>query len=165
MNNTQVDNVKYLDIVMPMYNLIDYSDNYAKTSGSLWWYHKDIPNDNMTNSESFKFKARITGRTPAVGNTKHFEIVVQLKRLINFWRTIEILLINCEINLQLTWSANCVIFNETRVGTFSITNSRLYVPVVTLSPFQFTIQKNNQLKQLSNKESKYRPRPEFKLPG
>ena len=58
-NNTQVDNAKDIDIVMPMYNLIEYSDNYAKTSGSLWQYYRDEPNDNLANSESFKFKVKI----------------------------------------------------------------------------------------------------------
>ena len=55
---------------MPMYNLIEYSDNYSKTSGSLWQYYKDNLNDNMTQSESFKSKIKITGKTPADGNTK-----------------------------------------------------------------------------------------------
>ena len=53
-NNTDIDNVQGIDIVMPMYNLIEYSDNYSKTSGSLWQYYKDDPNDNMTQSGSFK---------------------------------------------------------------------------------------------------------------
>ena len=53
---------------MPMYNLTEYSSNYAKTSGSLWQYYKDGLNDNIADSESFKFKARITGRTLAAGN-------------------------------------------------------------------------------------------------
>ena len=61
-NNTQVDNAKYIDIVMPMYNLIEYSDNYAKTTGSLWQYFRDDPNDNLANSESFKSKINITGK-------------------------------------------------------------------------------------------------------
>ena len=55
-NNTDIDNAPDIDIVMPMYNLIEYSDNYSKTSGSLWQYHKDDPNDNIENSESFKHK-------------------------------------------------------------------------------------------------------------
>ena len=55
-NNTDIDNAKDIDIVMPMYNLIEYSDNYSKTSGSLWQYYKDDPNDNIENSESFKHK-------------------------------------------------------------------------------------------------------------
>ena len=53
-NNTDIDNAQDIDIVMPMYNLIEYSDNYSKTSGSLWQYYKDDPNDNMTQSGSFK---------------------------------------------------------------------------------------------------------------
>ena len=53
-NNTDIDTAQDIDIVMPMYNLIEYSDNYSKTSGSLWQYYKDDPNDNLENSESFK---------------------------------------------------------------------------------------------------------------
>ena len=69
-NNTQIDNAKDIDIVMPMYNLIEYSDNYAKTSGSLWQYYRDEPNDNLANSESFKFKIKKTVKTPNNGNKK-----------------------------------------------------------------------------------------------
>ena len=98
-NNTEIDNAKDIDILMPMYNLIEYSDNYSKTSGSLWQYYKDDPNDNITQSESFKSKIKITGKTPAAGNTKDVEIIVPLKYLSNFWRTLEMPLINCEINL------------------------------------------------------------------
>ena len=64
---------------MPMYNLIEYSDNYPKTSGSLQEYYKDEPNDNLVDSESFKSKIKITGNTPADGNTKDVEIIVPLK--------------------------------------------------------------------------------------
>ena len=89
-NNTQIDNAKDIDIVMPMYNLIEYSDNYAKTKESLWQYCKDIParnangeiiifsEDNTT--DSFKFKAKITGET-GNGGTKDVEIMVPLKYL------------------------------------------------------------------------------------
>ena len=91
------------NIVIPMYNLIEYSDNYSKTSGDLWQYCKDDPNDNLTDSESFKSKVKITGNTPNNGNTKDVEIIVQLKYLSNFWRTLEMPLINCEVNLILTW--------------------------------------------------------------
>ena len=77
-NDTQKDNAKNIDVVMAMYNLIEY-DNCSKTSGSLWQYYKDVPNDdNITNSESFKSKAKIIGTTPADGNTKNAEIVVPL---------------------------------------------------------------------------------------
>ena len=68
--NTQVDNAKDIDIVMPMYNSIEYSDNYGKTSGSLWQYYRHEPNYNLANSESFKSKVKITGKTPNDDNEK-----------------------------------------------------------------------------------------------
>ena len=69
-SNAQLDNAKDIDIVMPMYNLIEYSDNYAKASGSLWQYYRDEPNDNLANSESFKSKIKITGESPNDDNEK-----------------------------------------------------------------------------------------------
>ena len=83
-NNTQVDNAKDIDIVMPMYNLIEYSNNYGKTSESLWQYYRDEPNDNLVDSESFKSKIRIAGKTPNNGNEKDVEVMVPLKYLSNF---------------------------------------------------------------------------------
>ena len=83
-NNTEIDNAKDIDIVMSMYNLIEYSDNYSKTSGNLWQYYKDEPNDNIADSESFKYKVKITGKTPDDGNTKDVEIIVPLKYLSRF---------------------------------------------------------------------------------
>ena len=146
-NNTDIDNAQDIDIVMPMYNLIEYSDNYSKTSGSLWQYYKDDPNDNITQSESFKSKIKITGKTTAAANTKEdVEIIVLLKYLSNFWRTLEMPLINCEVNLELTWSRDCVITNSTREGKFAITERKLYVPVVTLS----TQDNANLLQQLKS---------------
>ena len=62
-----------------MYNLTEYSDNYSKTSGSLWQYYKDDPSDNLTHSESFKSKVKITGKTPNNRNAKDVEIIVPLK--------------------------------------------------------------------------------------
>ena len=59
-----------------MYNLIEYSNNYSKTSGSLWQYYKDEPYDNLSDSESFKSIVKITGNTPNNGNTKVVEIIV-----------------------------------------------------------------------------------------
>ena len=103
---------------MPMYNLIEYSDNYSKTAGSLRPYCKDIPavNNNgdivdfngANSTDSFNFRPKITGQNGDNG-TKEVEIMVPLKYLSNFWRTTEMSLINCEINLLLTWSANYVI--------------------------------------------------------
>ena len=144
-NNTRIDNAKDIDIVMPMYNLIEYSDNYSETSGSLWQYCKDIPAVDNNNAsvnfaennltDSFNFKAKMTGQT---GNneTKNVEIMALLKYLSHFWRTLEMPLNNCEINLILTWSPNCVIVSTdvaNHNATFEITDTKLYVPVVTLS--------------------------------
>ena len=143
-NNTQIDNAKDIDIVMPMYNLIEYSDNYAKTTGSLWKYCKDMPardaNNEITEfrvnntTDSFHFKGKITGQTGDDGS-KDVEIMVPLKYLSNFWRTLEMPLINCEVNLILTWSSTCVIvsaINANQAATFAITGTKLYVPEVTL---------------------------------
>ena len=128
---------------MPMYNLIEYSDNYSKTSGSLWQYCKEIPavnNDgnivdfNGANAtDSFNFKTKITGQTDNNGRIDNVEIMVPLKYLSNFWRTLEMSLINCEVNLILTWSSTCVITNSTGAGIFAVTDTKLYVLVVTLS--------------------------------
>ena len=131
-NNTEIDNAKYIDIVMPMYNLIEYNDNYSKTSGSLWKCYKDDPSDNITQSESFKYKIKITGKTPEA-ETKDVEITVPLKYFSNFWRTLECPLINCEVNRILTQSPTCVISSATGQATFKITETRHYVPVETLS--------------------------------
>ena len=84
-NNTKIDNATEIDVVVAMCNLIEHSDNYSKTSRSLWQYYSDEPNDNITESEPFKSKIIITGKTTADGNTKNFEIVLPLKYLINFW--------------------------------------------------------------------------------
>ena len=94
-NGADIDNAQDIDIVMPMYNLIQYSDNYSKTSGSLWQYYKNVPNDNLADSESFKYEVKITGKTPGDDGTNNVEIMVPLKYLSDFWRTLEMLLINC----------------------------------------------------------------------
>ena len=83
-NHTQIDNAKDTDAVMPIYNLIEYSDNYSKTSGILRQYYRNDPNDNIVNSEWFKFKFKITGNAPNDGNTENVEISVSLKYLSNF---------------------------------------------------------------------------------
>ena len=76
-NNTQTDNAKYIDVVMSMYNLIEYSDTYSKTSESLWQNYRDDPNNNITRSEPFKYKIKIQRN----GNTKDVKIAVPLKYL------------------------------------------------------------------------------------
>ena len=83
-NNTQTDNAKDLDVIMPMHELIEYSNNYSKTSRSLWQYYRYLPAAAIVNSESFKFKIEITGKIPPVNRTKDLEIEVPLKYLSNF---------------------------------------------------------------------------------
>ena len=83
-NNTHIDNCKDIDIIMPMYNLIEYSDSYAKTSRSLWQYYRDEPNENLADSESFKSTIKITEKIPNNGNEEDVEIMVPLKYLRNF---------------------------------------------------------------------------------
>ena len=111
---------------MPMHNLIEYSDNYSKRSGSLWQHYY---------YDSFNFKAKITGQTDDDGKM-NAEIMVPLKYLSNFCRTLEMPLINSDVNLILTWSANCTIVCTdvaNQGATFTITETKLYVPVATLS--------------------------------
>ena len=116
-NNTQIDNAEYIDVVMPIYNLIEYSNNYSKTSGSLWQYCKEIPaindNEDITDfdwanaTDSFNFKTKITGQTAANNNNGKIagrvdvEIMVPVKYLSNFWRILEMPLINREVELIL----------------------------------------------------------------
>ena len=118
---------------MPMYNLIEYSNDYMKASGSLWKYFRDEPDDNLGDFESFESKIKITGKAPDDDNEKDIEIMAPLKYLSNFWRILEMPLINCEVNLILTWSSTCVITNSNGAETFTITDTKRYVPVVTLS--------------------------------
>ena len=176
-NNIQIDNAKDIDIVLPMYNLIEYSDNYAKTTGSLWQYCKDIPVRNANNNnnivifaennitDSFKFKAKIKGQTGDDG-TKDVEIMVPFKYLSNFWRILEMPLINCEVNVILTWSSTCVLIAtgiQNQNTTFAITDTKLYVPVVTLSTQEntkFLQQLKSGYKRVVN-WSKYLSKPEL----
>ena len=105
-----------------MCNLIEHSDNCSKTSGSLWQFYKDESND----FELFKSKIKITGNTPADRNTKNVEIIVKLKYLSNFWRTLEISLMNWEFNLILTWSSTCVITNPTGYWNKYLSDPKTY---------------------------------------
>ena len=122
-NNTQVDDAQNIDIVMPMYNLIEYSDVFSATLGRLRQCYRDEPaldnNNNIidfpadnNNSILFKFKHQITEET-GNGDTKNVEIMVPLKYLRNFWTTLEMPSINRELNLQLKWSEKCILVAET----------------------------------------------------
>ena len=119
---------------MLMYNLVEYSGNYSKTSGSLWQYCRDVPaidnNGNITNfnganaTDSFNYKAKFTGLVNNTGRMD-IEIIVPLKYLSNFWRPLEMPLINCEFELTLTWSVSCVIIYTYVINEIDINNHML----------------------------------------
>ena len=103
-----------------MYNLIEYSDNYSDTSGSLWQFKRDEPpannvefGHNEHKSKSLEYKAALVGKTARVagGNSfvKNTKIVVPLKYLYNFWRSLEMPLINCKSHLELNWIEDCIL--------------------------------------------------------
>ena len=143
-NGVQIDNAEDLDVVMLMYNLLEYSKNYKKTTGNLSNFYRDKPSNPLSlNSESFKYKASIVGKTTGYNDSlTGAKVVIPLKRLSNFWRSLNIPLINCEVELILTWSKNCVLADMATRGasdvapsgeTFKINDTKLYVPVATLS--------------------------------
>ena len=161
-NGVKIDNAEDLDFVMPMYNLLEYSKNYKKITGSLWNYYRDEPSstigdNNITHSilksESFDYKASFMENGVTHDNlTKNdVKVVVPLTHLSNFWRHLDIPLINCEVELILTWFKNCVLIDKStreadynadpnvyeidnpENATFKITDVKLFVQVVTLS--------------------------------
>ena len=115
-----------------MYDLMEYSNNYSKASRSLWQYYGEEPSDNVENTKLFQLKVKITGKTPDANNKNNNEITVPLNYSSNFWRTLEMTLINNEVDLILTRSENYVISSATGKAKFKITDTKLYVPFVTL---------------------------------
>ena len=145
-----MDEADFITITMPMYNLIQYSDNYSDTSGSLWQFKRDeiINNANVTNNNdapSFKYKASILGDTENDGTKHKVKIAVPLKYLSNFWRSLEMPLINCKVELSLKWYERCLLTTAT-TATFKITDAKLYVLIVTLS-----VEDNAKLSKLLTK--------------
>ena len=161
-NGVKIDNAEDLDVVMPMYNLLEYSKNYKKTTGSLWNYYRDEPSsticDNnishsILNLKSFDYKASFMENGVTHDNlTKNdVKVVVPLKHLSNFWRQLDIPLISREVELILTWFKNCVIIDKStreanydadpnlyeidnpEIATFKRTDVKLFVPAVSLS--------------------------------
>ena len=114
-NCIKIDNAEDLDAVMPMYNLLEYSKNYRKTTGSLWNYYRDeTSNPLSSNSGSLKQKASITGKAPENNDLlTNVKLAIPLRFLNNFWISLNIPLINCEVELILTWSKNCVLADIT----------------------------------------------------
>ena len=102
----KIDNAEDLYVVIPMYNLLEYIKNYRKTTGSFWNYYRDEPCDPLSiNSESFRYKTNTVGKTPADNDSlTNAKVVIPLKYLSNFWRTLNIPLINSVEELILNWS-------------------------------------------------------------
>ena len=190
-NGELIEDADDLDIVMPMYNLLEYSKNYRKTIGSLYNYYRDELNDDADNnnfannnvvcSNTFNYTNKIIGNTyyvdstivPAAGGArvanpdydannsgnKSIELAIPLKYLGNFWRTLNIPLISCEVSLELKWNKTCVITSQ-QIGinldggntasptsaTLTINDCKLYIPVVTLC-------KDDKIKLLTNLKS------------
>ena len=144
-NETFVDDAEHINIAMPMYNLIEYSNNYSDTSGSLWWFKRDeqpIDNNgafiNLTaeNSSSFKYESNFIGDTVVDGSANRekecAKIAKPLKCLSNFWRFLEMPLIHCKVEFSLKWYGNCILSSSGNAATFTITDAKLYVRIVTL---------------------------------
>ena len=182
-NGELIEDADDLDIVMSMYNLLEYSKNYRKTIGSLYNYYRDELSDDaddnnfdnikVVNSNTFKYKNKITGNTYNVdagaqgydvnkNGTQEVELTIPLKYLGNFWRALNIPLISCEVSLELKWDKNCLItsLEQTDIGggnrdnaptgaTLAINDCKLYVPAVTLS-------KDDDFKLLTNLKSGFK---------
>ena len=181
-NDEYVEKADILDVAMPMYNLIEYSDNCSDSLAILYQFKRDEPtaaddNDNYHicilhitfaaaaaagganagstfGSKSFEYKFNLIGTRAVAGNNitnteaqaaiaggvlaagrvvNNVKIAVPLKYLSNFFRSLEMLLINCKIHLELEWSKDCVLYNVVGASKFIIKDTKLYVPVVTLS--------------------------------
>ena len=182
-NGELIEDADDLDIVMSMYNLLEYSKNYRKTIGSLYNYYRDelsnnaddnnFANINAVNSNTFKYKNKITGNTYNVdagaqgydvnkNGTQEVELAIPLKYLDNFWRALNIPLISCEVFLELKWDRNCVITsleqrdigggnrdNAPTGATLAINDCKLYVPELTLS-------NDDEIKLLTNLKSGFK---------
>ena len=141
-NDEHVDTAENLNIVMPMYNLIEYSDNYQDSSATFYQYKRDEPpeantiNDLTTDtSSSFKYKVSLLGNPVVANNIARInvKVVIPLKYLSNFFRSLEMPLINCKVKLNLTWKKECILSTDDGNTVFIISDTKLYVPVVTLS--------------------------------
>ena len=177
-NDEHADTAENLDLVMPMYSLIEYSDNYQDSSATLYQYKRDEPPEdnaaaNLTadNSSSFKYKIKLLGNvTEVAGNPAgvrklNVKVVVPLKYLSNFSRSLKIPLINCKIKLNLTWKKECVLSTVAGDAVFIINDKKLYIPVVTLSKEDNTdfIEQQNKGFQRSVYWNEYKTKNKMKM--
>ena len=146
LNDEHVDTAENLDIVMPMYNLIEYSDNYQDSSATLYQNKRDEPPEadavadlTANNSDSLKYNIKLLGNATEVAGEAagvrrlNVKVAVPLTYLSNFFRSLEMPLINFKIKLSLTWKKQCVLSTAAGEAVFNINDTKLYVPVVTLS--------------------------------
>ena len=181
-NNEFIEDADDLDIVMPMYNLLEYSKNYRKTTGSLYNYYRDELNDdnnpgnflnnNVVNSNTFNYKNKITGNTYNVAagaaghdankvGTQEIELAIPLKYLGNFWRALNMPLISCEVSLELKWNKNCVItsLEELQIAAGPppvnalLTGATLAINDCKLYVTVVTLSKDDEIKLLTNSKS------------
>ena len=152
-NDEHVEKAEDLDIVMPMYNLLKYSDNQQDSTGSLYQFKRDEPPDDnanvANNTSSLVYKSKLISGTDD-NNVNNVKLVVPLKYVSDFFRSLEMPLVNCKIDLELTWHKDCMISSADaaagQVVSFMITNTKLHVPIATLS----TTDNNNLTKQLND---------------
>ena len=181
-NGELIEDADDLDIVMPMYNLLEYSKNYIKTIGSLYNYYRDeltndgndnFANRNVVNSEAFKYKNEITGNTYNVdagaqgydvnkNGTQKIELAIPLKYLGNFWRALNIPLISCKVFLELKWDKNWIItsLEQRDIGGGNRDNAptggTLAINDCKLYVPAVTLSKDDEIKLLTNLKSGFK---------
>ena len=171
LNNEQIDTADNLDLTMNLYNMLEYSDNYADTAGSLYQYKRPEPRDangNVVNLattlSSFKYQSGLAQKqltTPNSENVpanadpnfptvhriwKNIKIVVPLKYISKFFRNLELPLINTKLYMELNWTKYSVLCKQNKNSIFQITKGELHIPVVTLNT-----ENNNKLSELLSK--------------
>ena len=185
-NGELIEDADDLDIVMSMYNLLEYSKNYRKAIGSLYNYYRDELNDDadddnfgnikVVNSNIFKYKNKIIGNTNPDGagqidnpiynvnknGTQEVELAIPLKYLGNFWRALNIPLISCEVSLELKWDKNCVItsLEQRDIGGGNRDNApagaTLAINDCKLYVTAVTLSKDDEIKILTNLKSGFK---------
>ena len=165
LNDTHVEDSNNLHLIMNMYNLIEYSDNYEDSAGSLYHFKRQEPFANnidltVDDSSSFKYKSNILGKPNNLNNNgtatawgnaiwQNAQIIVLLKYISSFFRSLELTLINNKLYIKLNYITNSVISDTDGASSFKITKAELYDPVVTLKT-----EDNNKLNQLLDTEFK-----------
>ena len=171
LNNEQVDTADNLDLTMNLYNILGYSDNYSDTAGSLYQYKRPESggnNGNLVNLgtalSSFKYQSGLVQKQLTTPNSetipvntdpnfanahriwKHINIAVPLKYISNFFRNLELPLINTKLYMELNWTKYSVLCNQNQNSIFQATKCELYIPIVTLNT-----ENNNKLSELLSK--------------